>query len=376
MTHDAPRPYLPSNAFCDGVAFTYAFTPNPEPCPERPDITRPKPFGPLEYGVMTMTFVPTSPRRGALFENSSVVGMMCMTVAMLLLPIGDTLSKLLTAHLSAVEVATARLVAQGLCLLPIAIVMRNRLRGPMLSPVVALSGALVMVTLISLIWAFSVMPIATAIAIFFAEPLILTALVGPLLGEKVGARRMIAVVFGLLGVLIIIRPGGELGPMAFLPLLAAFCYALNMIVLRKASGSRSSLTVQCGATFYAGLGLILISLGLGATGHLEPSYTSLPGWVWGAIIASGGLAAASFILIAEAFRQAEAGLLAPFQYLEIIGATVAGYVVFADIPDGPTWAGITIILTSGLYVFWREQAPNNRAGMRPRRRRTRRIRSR
>lgn len=188
---------------------------------------------------------------------------------MLLLPISDTLSKLLTSHLSAVEVATTRLLAQGLCLFPIAILLRHRLRGAMLAPIIALSGGLVMVTLICLVWAFSVMPIATAIAIFFAEPLILTALVGPLLGEKVGARRMIAVLVGLLGVMIIMRPGGALGPMSFLPLLAALCYALNMIVLRKASASRSSLTVQCGATVYACLGLILMCLGLGVTGHLK-----------------------------------------------------------------------------------------------------------
>ncbi|GGO61521.1 Threonine/homoserine efflux transporter RhtA [Roseovarius pacificus] len=323
-----------------------------------------------------MTFDVTTPRRPALFENSAVTGMICMAAAMLLLPVGDTFAKILMGHLSAIEVTTARLLAQGLCLAPIALVLRHRLRGPMLSPIVALSGTLVMVTLTSLIWAFSVMPIATAIAIFFAEPLILTALVGPLLGERVGPRRMIAVLVGLIGVLIIIRPGGGFGPTAFLPLLAALCYALNMIVLRKASGTRSSLTVQCGATFYACLGMIGISLGLGATGQLEPSFASLPGWAWGAILASGGLAAASFILIAEAFRRAEAGMLAPFQFLEIIGATAMGYLVFAEFPDGLTWLGIGIILSSGLYVFWREQVPANRASMRPRRRRTRRIRSR
>lgn len=323
-----------------------------------------------------MTFVLTALRRLSILENRTVAGMICMAAAMLLLPVSDTISKILTGHLSAVEVATARLAAQGLCLLPLAILMRQRLCGSMFSPIVALSGGLVMVTLTSLIWAFSVMPIATAIAIFFAEPLILTALVGPLLGERIGPRRMISVVVGLLGVLIIVRPGGGFGPAAFLPVVAAFCYALNMIVLRKASGSRSSLTVQCGATFYACLGMVALSFYLNVSGQLESSLTDLPGWAWGAILASGAFAAGSFILIAEAFRQAEAGILAPFQYLEIIGATVAGYLMFGDFPDGLTWIGIVIILSAGLYVFWREQVPANRARMRPRRRRTRRIRSR
>lgn len=247
--------------------------------------------------------------------------------------------------------------------MPVAILLRHRLRGAMFSPIVALSGGLVMVTLLCLIWAFSVMPIATAIAIFFAEPLILTALVGPMLGEKVGMRRLIAVLVGLLGVLVIMRPGGGLGLMSVLPLLAALCYALNMIVLRKASVSRSSLTVQCGATVYACLGLILLCLELGTTGHPDPLLGTLPDWGWAAILASGALAAATCVLIAEAFRRAEAGMLAPFQYLEIVGATIAGYLVFADMPDGPTWAGIAIILASGLYVFWREQVLASRAGL-------------
>lgn len=323
-----------------------------------------------------MTPISTRARRFGALESSAAAGMICMTLAMLLLPIGDTLAKLLTGHLSPIEVTTARLIAQGLCLVPIAIVLRHRLKGSMFSPVVALSGGLVMVTLTCLIWAFSVMPIATAIAIFFAEPLILTALVGPLLKERVGPRRLIAVCVGLIGVLIVIRPGGGLGPAAVLPLLAALGYALNMVVLRKASATRSSLTVQCGATLYACLGMVLVSAGLAAGGWLTPAFAGLPAWGWGAILAAGVFAACSFVLIAEAFRQAEAGMLAPFQYLEIIGATIAGYLVFGDFPDALTWVGIAVILSAGLYVFWREQVPANRITMRDRRRGTRRIRAR
>lgn len=347
-----------------------------ELCPERRDIACSKPIGQAVFGVMMMSILSTKSRRPSAHKNSAVGGMVCMTIAMLLLPVGDTFAKILTAHMSAIEVTTARLLAQGIWLMPIALLMRHRLSGPMFSPIVALSGGLVIVTLTSLTWAFSVMPIATAIAIFFAEPLILTALVGPLLGERVGPHRVSAVLVGLLGVLIVIRPGGGLGPIAFLPLLAAFCYALNMIILRKASGTRTSLTIQCGATFYACLGIVAISFGLGASGQIVPSFGNLPGWAWGLIVVAGALAAASFILIAEAFRRADAGMLAPFQYLEIIGATAAGYLVFGDFPDALTWVGIGIILSSGLYIFWREQMPSNRASMPSRRRRTRRIRSR
>lgn len=304
--------------------------------------------------------------------SGTTIGMICMAVAMILLPVGDSFAKLLTGVLHPAEVTMARLLAQGLFLLPGAFFLRHQLRGAMFSPVIAVSGGFVLVTLASLIWAFSVMPIATAIAIFFVEPLILTALVGPLLGERVGPRRLAAVGVGLVGALIVIRPGSDFDAMALLPLLAALAYALNMIVLRRASRTRSALTVQCGATFYACLGMGALTFGLYQTGYVEPGLGDLPSWGWGAILAAGFFAAGSFVLIAEAFRRAEAGTLAPFQYLEIIGATIAGYLIFGDFPDGMTWIGVAVILSSGLYVFWREQslaklpaAPaNRRAGKR------------
>ena len=320
---------------------------------------------------------PTTHRNvAAPVPRDTTIGMMLMVLAMCLLPIGDAFSKYLTESLHPVAVSFARLVAQGLCLVPAEIVLRHRLRGAMFSPVIALSGALVMTTLTSLIWAFSVMPIATAIAIFFVEPLILTVLVGPLLGEKVGPRRLVAVGVGLLGALIVIRPGGGFGAAALLPLLAAFAYALNMIVLRRAAQDRSALTVQCGATFYACLGTGGLLAGLLATGSGGLSFAALPVLGWAAILAGGAFAALSFILIAEAFRRAEAGTLAPFQYIEIIGATAAGYLVFGEFPDVWTWVGVAIILGSGLYVFWRERLPANRRGLAPGRRRGRRIRAR
>lgn len=296
-------------------------------------------------------------------------GLLCMGVAMLLLPVGDTFAKLLTAEMDPVEVTMWRILAQAAVIAGLAGVLRHRLAGPMFSPIVALSGLLVMITLTALIGSFSIMPIATAIAIFFVEPLILTLLAGPLLGEIVGIRRVAAVVVGLVGALVIIRPGfSTYGLATLLPLVAATAYALNMIVLRFASRTRSSLTIQCGASAYGAAGMVLIVLGLQAMGLLHFQPFTYPAWAWGAVAGAGVVAAISFLLIAEAFRRAEAGLLAPFQYLEILGATVAGYLVFGDLPDVLTWVGIAIILASGLYVFRRERV---READVPRRRLTR-----
>ncbi len=286
----------------------------------------------------------------------TAIGMVAMIVAMGLLPVGDTLSKLLTGPLAPVEVTMWRFLAQALCLAPVAFALRARAQGGMFSPIVALSGGLFMVTLTSLVSAFAAMPIATAIAIFFVEPLILTLLTGPLLGERVGPRRLAAVAVGLAGALLVIRPGFSIyGAATLLPLLAATAYALNMILLRIACRTRSGLTVQCGATIYAALGMVALVALLHASGSIQVTPAAHPGWVWAAILGAGALGAASFVLIAEAFRRAEAGALAPFQYLEIVGATAMGYLVFGDFPDTLTWAGIAIILGSGLYVFHRER---------------------
>jgi drug/metabolite transporter (DMT)-like permease len=216
--------------------------------------------------------------------------------------------------------------------------------------------------------AFSVMPIATAIAIFFVEPLLLTLLAGQLLSEVAGPRRYAAVGVGLLGALIVIRPGfSEFGLATLLPLVAATTYALNMIVLRRACATRSGLTVQCGATVYAALGMVIVVGALSVTGMVEPAPLARPAWTWWAILGSGAFAATSFVLIAEAFRHAEATTLAPFQYLEIVGATAAGYLVFSEFPDGLTWLGIAIILGSGAYIVHRERQrgahlPHHRRG--------------
>lgn len=314
----------------------------------------------------------TMPHRAMPSGFTADRGMIFMIAAMLLLPIGDSFAKLLTGVLSPVEVTMWRLLAQGVFLVPVAVAFRHRLHGSVLSPIVALSGALLAVSLTALISAFSVMPITTAIAIFFVEPLLLTLLAGPLLGEVPGPRRLAAVGVGLLGALVVIRPGFSVyGLATLLPLVAALAYALNMIVLRRACATRSGLTVQCGATVFAAAILVVMALGLHATGSLTLAPAALPGWAWGAILGAGALAAASFVLIAEAFRAAQASSLAPFQYLEILGATAAGYLVFGDFPDALTWLGVAIILASGLYVFHRERhadtdtaAPRRKRGAR------------
>jgi len=291
--------------------------------------------------------------------NSADIGMVLMIIAMFLLPLGDTVAKLLTDVMNPLEITMWRFTIQSVFLIFVAFMMRRRLRGNMFSPIVAVSGCLIAISVTTLITSFSAMPIATAIAIFFVEPLFLTLLAGLLLKEKIGPRRLIAIVIGLAGALLVIRPSFvNFGYVAILPLVSGLAYALNMIVLRQACKKRSALTVQSGAAIYGSLIMIVLISILSIMEFITPSIPSEFDSTWLLIIGAGGLAAITFVLIAEAFRLSEAGALAPFQYLEIIGATAAGYLVFGDFPDAITWLGISFILASGLYVFHREKKAN------------------
>lgn len=289
-------------------------------------------------------------------QSDTRQGMLAMIVAMGLLPIGDAIAKLLTGIATPFDVTTWRVGMQALFFVPIALFMRHRLTGPLLSWPAVISGVLFAAVMICLVSAFQKMPIATAIAIFFIEPLLLTLLAWPFLGERPGPRRIAAVAVGLIGALIVIRPNfAVFGPVALFPVGAAIAYALNMIVLRRASRTRSALSLQIGATFSAAIGMLVLAAGSIVLGRKAVSVFDTPGWVLPALIAAGALLALTFLLITFAFSKVEAGLLAPFQYLEIVGATVVGFIVFGDFPDLLTCLGTAIILAAGIYVFHRER---------------------
>ncbi|UMA66802.1 DMT family transporter (plasmid) [Roseivivax marinus] len=284
------------------------------------------------------------------------IGMIVMCLAMALLPVGDAISKSLTAVISPFEVTVLRAVVQALFFLPVAYALRRHMSGPVFTVHSLISAVLIVTLTFSLITAFSVMPIATAIAIFFLEPLVLTVLAGVLLGEVPGPRRFAAVGVGLIGALIVIRPNfSEFGPVVLLPLLGAFAYALNMIVLRKATRRQSALSFQFGASLCAAGLLIVLEAGRVASGAGLAGIAAMPGWAVWLLLGAGALATVTFLLITFAFSKVEASVLAPFQYLEIVGATAVGFLVFGEFPDAITLFGTSIILASGAYVFHRER---------------------
>ncbi len=188
----------------------------------------------------------------------------------------------------------------------------------------------------------------TASAIAFVGPIIVTALSVPMLGERVGPRRWMAVMLGFAGALIIIRPGAEVVQWgAVLVLMDALCYAIYQILSRKV-GSVDPAEVSI---TYAGIGGFMIS-----TLILPFSELRLPASLLDALVFTTlglwGLLGHYFVV--KAVQWGSASLVAPVGYAELIGATLLGYFLFAEFPDLWTWAGAAIIVASGLYITFRE----------------------
>ena len=285
------------------------------------------------------------------------IGMGLMALAMLLIPGIDAIAKLLSATLAPGQVAWGRFVFQTVLLLPLMLATRRRIRSG--QPLVhAARGALLAAAILLLFWALRYLPIANAIAIFFVEPLVLTLFSAWFLGEPIGRRRLAAVLVGFLGALVVIRPNwAAFGWPALLPLGTAVCFAGYLTLTRRCAAVEEPLAMQLWAGIFAALILSVVVLageGL-AVDVLDPSWPD--GREWALLVALGAVSAVGHVIIAFAFRYAPAGVLAPFQYLEIISATLLGLLLFGDFPDAVTWAGTALIVGSGLYVFLLERVP-------------------
>ena len=191
-------------------------------------------------------------------------------------------------------------------------------------------------------------PLATAAIIGFTSPFVVTALSTPLLGEHVGWRRWGAVLIGFVGALIVIRPGtGALHPLAALVLITAFCYGLYQIYTRKISASDKAATT---ITYTALVGAIVSSIAIPFFWHTPQTLQQIL-----LLSAAGMVGGLGHYFVVKAFQYAQASLLAPMTYGQIVGATLLGFIVFGELPDAWTWVGTTIIIGCGLYIGYRER---------------------
>jgi drug/metabolite transporter (DMT)-like permease len=224
--------------------------------------------------------------------------------------------------------------------------------------------SIVMVSNVSYFLALAVMPLADAVAVAFVSPLFVTLMSAVILGEKVGPRRWGAVAVGMVGVVIMLRPGaGVIQPAAILVLISAFCYASGHMMTRRMRDTESAMTLN----FFVQVGFVVVSGTMGlmfGDGRLAQDdglfvFLFRP-WVvpaagdWWVFVATGVAVGIGGLMMAQAYRTTEAALVAPFEYVGMPMAIFWGVVIFGTWPDATGWMGIALICGAGLYTLWRE----------------------
>lgn len=197
------------------------------------------------------------------------------------------------------------------------------------------------------------MQLADAASIQFLAPVLVTALSGLVLGEKVGPRRWAAVACGFIGVLLVARPGsGVLGWTALLPLGAAAMLATYMMLTRIIRTKDD----PAATTFYStAVGAVVL------TAAVPFFWQPLSPTQWVLMTVMGAAGATGHFVLVKAFHLAEASLLAPFTYSHVVAAILWGLFVFGDVPSGWTLAGAGVVIGSGVYVGYRENVVRRRA---------------
>ena len=232
---------------------------------------------------------------------------------------------------------------------------------------IIIRGLLGFTSYVSYYLAIAAMPLAEVVAITFTMPLLVTAMSAIILRERVGLRRWGAVVFGFIGVMVILSPSGEFNGLAVaLAFIAAITYATHTIITRFLSEHDNPLTIALNALFIftiaSGIFSLLIMNDLISIDSEHPSLAFL-GRDWAQpdgfdamlIFATGVIAAVGFYCLSKAYCMAEASAIAPFEFTYIIWAVVFGFLFWNEVPGMTTIVGILILISSSLYISYRER---------------------
>ena len=288
--------------------------------------------------------------RGSSTGDDHRRGLLTITCSLLIFATADAQAKYLSQNLSVLQIAWAE--SFGLFLFVTVgfwprkgwkVLSTNRLPLQIFRAVLAILSTLLYVT------ALRYLPLADAVAITFISPITITALSGPLLRETVGPRRWGAVAIGLLGTIIIVRPGmGMMHWAAFFALSAALAFALFSITTRMLSSTEDSATFL----FYPGF-VGTLALGLIVLFQWEWPHTVLEVVL---LMGTGLSSGIGHYLLVKAYRLAPASVLAPAGYLHLLWSAFFGLLIFGDLPDQWTLLGAGILIGSGLYIFHRERS--------------------
>ena len=271
-----------------------------------------------------------------------------MLGAVLAFALMDASMKQLSAQYPPLQVGALR----GLSSLPIVLVWAVMTRGwasliPVNIKLHLLRAALGIAMMAGFIYGLARLPLSSVYAITFVAPMLITAMAVPLLGEHVGPRRWTAIVIGLVGVLVILRPGaGSLSWAALAVLGAAFCYAASAITVRMLTRTDSTQAMVV---------WVLLLMGVGAAVLAWPQWVAIRAQDWPVIALVGVFGALGQVALTQAFRIGEASQIAPLEYTALVWTVLIDLTLWGVLPDAMSWAGAAIIVASGLYLLHRER---------------------
>jgi S-adenosylmethionine uptake transporter len=283
--------------------------------------------------------------------------MLLMSIGALSIPMADSMVKLLSETISVGMITWLRFLIQGVVIYLFLHFSKRALERPTL-PHIWLA-LMVSLAILFLFWGLKYLPLANNITLFFVEPLILVVLSAIFLQERITKAKLIAVFFGLLGAIIVIRPNWSLyGVAALLPIASALCFAIYMVLTRyfsRIGKLGSALALQLWVSVIAGGLFTLIIMGAYPL-KIEFFALKVPdvGEV-SLLFLAGVIGAFVHILVTMALKKADASILAPLQYLEIIGGALLGWMIFGDVLDMYTIIGGVMIVGAGVYVFAQER---------------------
>lgn len=287
-----------------------------------------------------------------------LLGILLMLGFCIVAPMGDAAAKLLGQSVPLGEVLFVRFAIQAVILIPLVWLGRRawKMRGRVLR-LTALRTVLHIFGIGAMFTALQYLPLADAVAIAFIMPFLMLLLGKYVLGEEVGGRRIVACIVGFVGTLMVVQPSfAEVGWPALLPLVVAVNFAVFMLVTRQIAKDTDPIGLQA----VSGVMAVIIlgpALWLARGAGIAPlDLIAVNGIEMGLLAAIGILGTLAHLLMTWSLRFAPSATLAPMQYLEIPVATIIGYLIFSDLPNGLAAIGIFITIASGLYIVLRERS--------------------
>jgi drug/metabolite transporter (DMT)-like permease len=314
------------------------------PLPEK----KPAAVAKLDSAPLPLPEAKPAMRRAPARADRPFKGIALMLLSTIFLGTSDVTAKYLSASLPSIEIAWLRFLVFAMIMVPAMVPGSPLYALPTKSLGLQLvRGAALLGSSLLFITGLHYLPIAEASATGFVSPLFVTALSIILLSEKVGVRRWLATAAGLIGVLIILRPGtSAFHVAAFLPLVSALCWAATLIMTRMMSGREHAITIMT----YSSIAGVAIMTALVPLVWIAPTWHDI---AFGILIGIASTAGQWIVVLA--FRYADASVLAPFSYTQLVWVASLGFLVFGEVPDAWTVAGAAFIVGSGLYTAHRER---------------------